>query len=339
MSIVVTGGAGFIGSNFIERFLETRNELVINLDSLTYASDLNNIINVQKLSCHELVVGNISDEGLIDEIYKRHMPRAVIHFAAESHVDRSIDGPQVFIDTNVVGTFKLLNATRRYFDGLSVEAKKQFRFVHISTDEVFGSLGESEPPFKETNQYLPNSPYSASKAASDHFVRSYFKTYGLPVITTNCSNNYGPRQHSEKLIPRTISNALKLETIPIYGDGLQIRDWIYVRDHCDAILTVLDRGTVGETYAVGGDNEIANIDLVRMICDHLDSVFPNNRVDSYNCLLRNVNDRAGHDRRYAIDNSKINRELGWHPIESFESGLQKTVEWYLQKYKATQSNK
>ncbi len=327
--ILVTGGAGFIGSNFVIEWLKTLAEPVLNLDKLTYAGNLENLAEVEANPLHTFIHGDIGDTALVAKFLKQHKPRAIINFAAESHVDRSISGPHDFIQTNIVGTFNLLETTRAYWSNLPEADKRNFRFLHISTDEVYGSLGPTDPAFKETNPYLPNSPYSASKAASDHLVRAYYHTYGLPVLTTNCSNNYGPYHFPEKLIPLMIVNALANKPLPVYGDGQQIRDWLYVSDHCSAIRRVLEAGRPGETYNVGGCNEKANIDIVHNICGLLDEIQP--RVDgkSYAEQITHVEDRPGHDRRYAIDAGKIERELGWKPAETFETGIGKTVQWYL----------
>lgn len=327
--ILVTGGAGFIGSNFVIEWLKALSEPVLNLDKLTYAGNLENLAEIQANPLHTFVHGDIGDTALVAGLLKQHSPRAIINFAAESHVDRSIAGPQDFIQTNIVGTFNLLESTRAHWSNLPESDKQSFRFLHISTDEVYGSLGPTDPAFKESNPYQPNSPYSASKAASDHLVRAYHHTYGLPVITTNCSNNYGPYHFPEKLIPLVIANALAGKSLPIYGDGLQIRDWLYVKDHCSAIRRALEAGKLGETYNVGGWNEKANIDIVRNICGLLDELEPRKDGKNYAEQITYVKDRPGHDRRYAIDASKIERELGWKPAETFETGIRKTVAWYL----------
>ena len=326
--VVVTGGAGFIGSNFVLDWLTQSDEPVVNLDALTYAGNLENLASLQGDARHTFVKGDIGDFDLVASLLAEHRPRAVVNFAAESHVDRSIHGPEDFIQTNIVGTLRLLEAVRAYWNGLEGELKANFRFLHVSTDEVYGSLGKDDPAFTETNRYEPNSPYSASKAASDHLVRAYHHTYGLPVLTTNCSNNYGPYHFPEKLIPLVIHNALAGKPLPIYGDGQQIRDWLYVKDHCSAIRRVLGAGRVGEVYNVGGWNERPNIEIVRSICALLDEMRPD-PVGSYARLITHVTDRPGHDRRYAIDARKIERELGWRPAETFESGIRKTVRWYL----------
>jgi dTDP-glucose 4,6-dehydratase len=327
--ILVTGGAGFIGSNFVLDWLAHGDEPVLNLDALTYAGNMENLAALDGDARHVFVHGDIRDRALIDRLLAEHRPRALLHFAAESHVDRSIHGPAAFVRTNVEGTFTLLEAARAYWNGLPDGEKAAFRFHHVSTDEVYGSLTPDEPAFTETHLYQPNSPYSASKAASDHLVRAWFHTYGLPVLTTNCSNNYGPFHFPEKLIPLMIVNALTAKPLPIYGDGLNVRDWLYVKDHCSAIRTVLARGRPGETYNIGGWNERTNRQIVDAICALLDELRPD-PAGSYRRLITFVTDRPGHDRRYAIDARKIERELGWRPAESFESGIRKTVQWYLQ---------
>ena len=329
MTILVTGGAGFIGSNFVLDWLATQDEAVLNLDALTYAGNLQNLAALQGDTRHTFVHGDIGDRALLDRLYAEHRPRAVLHFAAESHVDRSIHGPGAFMKTNVDGTFTLLEATRAHWSLLDDVSKAAFRFHHVSTDEVYGSLAPDAPAFTETHAYQPNSPYSASKAASDHLVRAWFHTYGLPVVTTNCSNNYGPFHFPEKLIPLMIVNALAGKPLPIYGDGLQVRDWLYVSDHCSAIRTVLAGGRVGETYNIGGWNEKTNHEIVHTICALLDELMPS-AEGRYTRLITHVKDRPGHDRRYAIDARKIERELGWRPAETFETGIRKTVQWYLQ---------
>jgi len=326
---LVTGGAGFIGSNFILRLRRLGRARIINLDLLTYAGNLMNLEPIRFDPDYIFVQGDIGDRSLVREILGRYRPQAIINFAAESHVDRSIDGPEDFIKTNVLGTFHLLDETRRYWSALSSTEKREFRFLHVSTDEVYGSLGPEDPGFKEDTPYAPNSPYSASKAASDHLVRAYHHTYGLPVLTTNCSNNYGPRQFPEKLIPLMILNAIEGRKLPIYGDGLNIRDWLYVEDHCEALEIVLERGQVGQTYNIGGRCEKTNLDLVRTICRLLDEMLPKSPYKPHESLITFVKDRPGHDRRYAIDCSKIERELGWSPRESLETGLRKTIRWYL----------
>jgi dTDP-glucose 4,6-dehydratase len=329
MAVIVTGGAGFIGANFVLDWFNQSDEVIINLDKLTYAGNLESLSSLRSNPCHIFVKGDIADCELVDGLLREHTPRAVINFAAESHVDRSIHGPGDFIQTNVVGTFNLLESVRGYWNNLSDDAKTAFRFLHVSTDEVYGSLTPSAPPFSEANPYEPNSPYSASKAASDHLVRAWHHTYQLPVLTTNCSNNYGPYHFPEKLIPLVIMNALRGKPLPIYGDGQQIRDWLFVKDHCSAVRRVLEAGTVGETYNVGGWNEKPNIDVVHTICALLDSLKPRSDRASYASQITFVTDRPGHDRRYAIDASKIERVLGWRPAETFESGIQKTIQWYL----------
>ncbi|MGR8941398.1 MAG: dTDP-glucose 4,6-dehydratase [Gammaproteobacteria bacterium] len=329
MSILITGGAGFIGSNFVLDWFRHHDETVINLDKLTYAGNLENLQSLADDDRHHFVRGDIGDKDLITCLLAKHQPRAVINFAAESHVDRSIHGPEDFIQTNIVGTFHLLEATRNYWNGLTEVKKIGFRFLHVSTDEVYGSLSKDDPAFSESHRYEPNSPYSASKAASDHLVRAYHHTYGLPVLTTNCSNNYGPYHFPEKLIPLVIHNALAGKPLPIYGDGQQIRDWLYVKDHCSAIRRVLAVGKTGETYNIGGWNEKANLDVVHGLCDILDELRPRPDGRSYRNQITFVKDRPGHDRRYAIDATKLERELGWKPIETFESGIRKTVQWYL----------
>ena len=328
MSILVTGGAGFIGSNFVLDWLNASDEPVVNLDALTYAGNLQNLATLQGDAHHVFVRGDICDRALLDRLLVEHQPRAIVHFAAESHVDRSIHGPGAFIKTNVDGTFTLLEAARTYWAGLADDARRAFRFQHVSTDEVYGSLSADAPAFSETHPYEPNSPYSASKAASDHLVRAWFHTYGLPVLTTNCSNNYGPLHFPEKLIPLMIVNALAGKPLPIYGDGLQVRDWLFVRDHCSAIRSVLERGRPGQVYNVGGGNEMTNRDIVQAVCALLDELQPD-PAGPYARLITHVKDRPGHDRRYAIDARKIEAELGWRPAETFQSGIRKTVQWYL----------
>ena len=327
--ILVTGGAGFIGSNFVLDWLAQCNEPLVNLDALTYAGNMENLASLRGDDRHIFIKGDIGDLNLVASLLARYAPRAIINFAAESHVDRSIHGPEAFIQTNIVGTFHLLEAARAYWEGLAPADRQNFRFLHVSTDEVYGSLTSAEPAFTETSRYQPNSPYSASKAASDHLVRAYHHTYRLPVLTTNCSNNYGPYHFPEKLIPLMIVNALAGKELPVYGDGRQIRDWLYVKDHCSAIRRVLEAGAVGETYNVGGWNEKANIDIVNAICDLLDEMRPRSDGKSYREQITFVADRPGHDRRYAIDARKIERELGWKPAETFETGIRKTVQWYL----------
>ena len=329
MTIVVTGAAGFIGSNFVLNWLTHSKEKVIALDKLTYAGNLENLKSVEANANYEFAQGDIGDSRLIAKLLQQHQPRAIINFAAESHVDRSIHGPDDFMETNILGTYRLLEEARSFFNTLSEVGQKQFRFLHVSTDEVYGTLSSTEPAFKETKQYEPNSPYSASKAASDHLVRAWHHTYGLPVLTTNCSNNYGPYHFPEKLIPLCILKALQGEDLPIYGDGQQIRDWLYVVDHCKGIETVLDKGKIGETYNIGGWNEKANLEVVHTLCDLLDELKPPEDGKSYREQITFVKDRPGHDRRYAIDATKISKELGWKPEETFETGIRKTVQWYL----------
>ncbi|MET0349393.1 MAG: dTDP-glucose 4,6-dehydratase [Rhizobacter sp.] len=326
--IFVTGGAGFIGANFVLDWLANSDEPVVNLDALTYAGNLESLASLQGDPRHVFVQGDITDRALLDRLLAEHRPRAIVHFAAESHVDRSIHGPGDFIRTNVNGTFTLLEAARAHWLSLDADAKAAFRFHHVSTDEVYGSLSPTAPAFTETHPYEPNSPYSASKAASDHLVRAWFHTYGFPVVTTNCSNNYGPYHFPEKLIPLMIVNALAGKPLPVYGDGQQVRDWLYVKDHCSAIREVLARGTLGETYNVGGWNEKPNLEIVRTVCALLDELKPD-PAGSYARLITFVTDRPGHDRRYAIDARKLERELGWKPAETFETGIRKTVQWYL----------
>ncbi len=329
MTILVTGGAGFIGSNFVLDWLAGSDEAVVNLDALTYAGNVHNLDSLRDNPHHIFVHGDIGDAALVGRLLAEHQPRAVLHFAAESHVDRSIHGPGAFVQTNIVGTFQLLEAIRAYWGALEPEGKAAFRLLHVSTDEVFGSLAKDAPAFTETHPYEPNSPYSASKAASDHLVRAYHHTYGLPVVTTNCSNNYGPLHFPEKLIPLMIVNAQAGKPLPVYGDGQQIRDWLYVKDHCAAIRCVLAQGRLGETYNVGGWNEMPNLDIVHTVCDLLDELKPRADGSSYRTQIAFVTDRPGHDRRYAIDANKIHRELGWRPAETFASGIRKTVQWYL----------
>ncbi|VXB57880.1 dTDP-glucose 4,6-dehydratase [Pseudomonas sp. 8O] len=329
MTILVTGGAGFIGSNFVLDWLAQSDEPVINLDKLTYAGNLENLASLEGDARHLFVQGDIGDSALVTRLLAEHQPRAILNFAAESHVDRSIHGPEDFIETNIVGTFRLLEAVRAYWKALEPQAQQAFRFLHVSTDEVYGSLGKDEPAFTEKHQYEPNSPYSASKAASDHLVRAYHHTYGLPVLTTNCSNNYGPYHFPEKLIPLMIVNALAGKPLPVYGDGQQIRDWLYVKDHCSAIRRVLEAGVLGETYNVGGWNEKPNLEIVRTVCALLDELRPRADGQPYQQQIAYVTDRPGHDRRYAIDATKLATELGWKPAETFETGIRKTVQWYL----------
>ncbi|MFN3734629.1 dTDP-glucose 4,6-dehydratase [Comamonas testosteroni] len=327
--IFVTGGAGFIGANFVLDWLAHVNEPVVNIDKLTYAGNLENLASLKGDARHVFVQADIGDSAKLAQLLAQHQPRAVVNFAAESHVDRSIHGPEDFIQTNVVGTFRLLEAVRGYWNGLEGEAKLRFRFLHVSTDEVYGALAPTDPAFTEEHNYEPSSPYSASKAASDHLVRAWHHTYGLPVLTTNCSNNYGPLHFPEKLIPLVIVNALAGKPLPIYGDGMQVRDWLYVRDHCSAIRRVLEAGQLGETYNVGGWNEKANIDIVKTVCSLLDELRPRADGKTYAEQITYVTDRPGHDRRYAIDARKLERELGWKPAETFETGIRKTVQWYL----------
>jgi len=327
--ILVTGGAGFIGANFVLDWVASTEEPVVNLDALTYAGNLESLASLKGNPRHVFVQGDITDRALLDRLLAEHRPRAIVHFAAESHVDRSIHGPGDFIRTNVNGTFTLLEAARAHWLSLDADAKAAFRFHHVSTDEVYGSLSPTAPAFTETHPYEPNSPYSASKAASDHLVRAWFHTYGMPVVTTNCSNNYGPYHFPEKLIPLMIVNALAGKPLPVYGDGQQVRDWLYVKDHCSAIREVLARGTPGETYNVGGWNEKPNLEIVHTVCALLDELRPD-PAGSYERLITFVTDRPGHDRRYAIDARKLERELGWKPAETFETGIRKTVQWYLE---------
>jgi dTDP-glucose 4,6-dehydratase len=328
LTLIVTGGAGFIGSNFVLDWLAQGDEPIVNLDALTYAGNLHNLDSLRGNAKHVFVQGDICERALMDKLFAEHQPRAVVHFAAESHVDRSIHGPGEFMRTNVQGTFTLLEAARAFWAAQQGDAKNAFRFLHVSTDEVYGSLSPTAPAFTETHAYEPNSPYSASKAASDHLVRAWHHTYGLPVLTTNCSNNYGPYHFPEKLIPLMIVNALAGKPLPVYGDGMQVRDWLYVRDHCSAIRAVLDKGRLGETYNIGGWNEKPNIEIVKTICALLDELRPD-AAGSYSRHIAYVKDRPGHDRRYAIDARKIERELGWRPAETFDSGIRKTVQWYL----------
>ncbi len=329
-TILVTGGAGFIGSNFVLAQLKATSNKIINLDKLTYAGNLGNLSGTENDPRHVFVQGDIADYDLMETLLSEHKPDAVVNFAAESHVDRSIHGPEDFIQTNVVGTFRLLEAVRNHWSNLDSDKKAEFRFLHVSTDEVYGSLSESDPAFKETNAYAPNSPYSASKASSDHLVRAYHHTYGLPVLTTNCSNNYGPYQFPEKLIPLLIMNALQGKALPIYGDGKNIRDWLYVGDHCTAIHEVLNKGQVGEVYNIGGNYEKTNLEIVHTVCEILDELVPDSAYRPHKKLITFVKDRPGHDRRYAIDPEKIRDEIGWEPAETFDSGIRKTVAWYLE---------
>jgi dTDP-glucose 4,6-dehydratase len=327
--ILVTGGAGFIGSNFVLDWLAGCDEPVVNLDKLTYAGNLANLESLAGDPRHSFVRGDIADRELVEKLLTEHRIRAIVHFAAESHVDRSIHGPEDFVATNIVGTFRLLEAARAYWSSLSGNDRDAFRFLHVSTDEVFGTLAPTDPPFSEASAYQPNSPYAASKASSDHLVRGHCHTYGLPVVTTNCSNNYGPWQFPEKLIPLCIHRAVTGQPLPIYGDGKQVRDWLYVGDHCSAIRRVLEAGRVGEVYCVGGSSEMANIDVVNLLCSILDEEKPRTDGKPYASQITYVTDRPGHDRRYAINHSKITSELGWKPSESFATGLRKTVRWYL----------
>jgi dTDP-glucose 4,6-dehydratase len=327
--IVVTGGAGFIGSNFVLDWLSTVGTPVVNLDKLTYAGNLQNLASVEKNPNYHFEHGDICDEAFVGGLLDRYQPRAILHFAAESHVDRSLTGPGAFVQTNVEGTFRLLEATRAYLGKMSEDERKRFRFLHVSTDEVYGTLRPQDPAFEETTPYAPNSPYAASKAASDHLVRAWVHSYGLPALTTNCSNNYGPYQFPEKLLPLMITNAIAGKKLPVYGDGRQVRDWLYVGDHCSAIRRVLERGEVGETYNIGGKNEQANLDTVELLCSLLDEMRPDSPHVPHRNLITFVPDRPGHDRRYAINASKIEQKLGWRPSETFASGLRRTVEWYL----------
>jgi dTDP-glucose 4,6-dehydratase len=329
MTLLVTGGAGFIGANFVLDWLAASDEPIINLDKLTYAGNPETLASLQGDARHQLVQGDIGDAALVSRLLAEHKPRAVVNFAAESHVDRSIHGPGDFIDTNIVGTFRLLESVRGYWGALPAADKTAFRFLHVSTDEVYGSLAKDDPAFSETHRYEPNSPYSASKAASDHLVRAWHHTYGLPVLTTNCSNNYGPYHFPEKLIPLMIVNALAGKPLPVYGDGMQVRDWLYVKDHCSAIRRVLEAGRLGEVYNVGGWNEKPNIEIVKTVCALLDELRPRTDGKPYAEQISYVTDRPGHDRRYAIDARKLEAELGWKPAETFETGIRKTVQWYL----------
>ncbi len=328
-SVLVTGGAGFIGANFIHQWIQSVQAAIVNLDKLTYAGNLENLASLTGQPRYVFVRGDIGDRELVSGLLQQHRPQAIVNFAAETHVDRSIHGPEDFIQTNVVATFRLLDEARGYWQALPAEDKARFRLLHVSTDEVYGSLESHDAPFSETTPYAPNSPYAASKAASDHLVRAYFHTYGLPTLTTNCSNNYGPYQFPEKLIPLVILNAIAGKPLPIYGDGSNVRDWLYVGDHCKAVCRVLERGRPGETYNIGGRNERCNLEVVRTICALLDELHPDSPVIPHAKLITFVKDRPGHDHRYAIDASKIERELGWNPIETFESGIRKTVQWYL----------
>lgn len=329
-TILVTGGAGFIGSNFVLQWMAHETSTIINLDKLTYAGNPLNLAAIASDRRYKFLQGDICDRELVAELLITHRPRAIVHFAAESHVDRSIHGPDDFVRTNVNGTFSLLEEARAYWSGLDGEAKTAFRFLHVSTDEVYGSLGPTDPAFSEEMRYAPNSPYSASKAAADHLVRAYFHTYGLPTLTTNCSNNYGPFQFPEKLIPLVILHAVGGKPIPVYGDGQNVRDWLFVADHCEAIRAVLATGRVGETYNIGGQNELKNLDVVNTICSVLDELQPQDSAIPRNKLITYVTDRPGHDRRYAMNISKIESELGWRPKETFETGIRKTIQWYLE---------
>lgn len=329
MTVILTGSAGFIGSNFVLNWLKYNNAKIIALDKLTYAGNLENLKSVASNPNYEFVRGDIGDSNLVAELLRKNQPRAIINFAAESHVDRSIQGPDDFIQTNIVGTYRLLEEVRSFFKTLNNKDQQQFRFLHVSTDEVYGALRPTDPAFKETNPYEPNSPYSASKAASDHLVRAWHHTYGLPVLTTNCSNNYGPFHFPEKLIPLCILKALKGQDLPIYGDGQQVRDWLYVVDHCKGIAKVLDKGVIGETYNIGGWNEKTNLEVVYTLCEILNELKPREDGKSYREQIAFVKDRPGHDRRYAVDATKISNELGWRPEETFETGIRKTVQWYL----------
>ena len=330
MSVLITGGAGFIGANFVLDWVANTDEKIVNLDKLTYAGNLESLASLNNHPQHVFVQGDIGDSSLLPKLLTEHQPRAVLNFAAESHVDRSIHGPGEFIETNIVGSFRLLESVRGYWQALSAEAQSKFRFLHVSTDEVYGSLTPQDPAFTEKHPYEPNSPYSASKAASDHLVRAWHHTYGLPVLTTNCSNNYGPLHFPEKLIPLMIVNALAGKPLPVYGDGMQVRDWLYVKDHCSAIRRVLEGGRLGETYNVGGWNEKPNIEIVNTVCALLDELRPRSDGQSYATQITYVKDRPGHDRRYAIDARKLEKELGWKPAETFETGIRKTVAWYLE---------
>ncbi len=331
MTILVTGGAGFIGSNFVHHWLDHTNEKIVNLDKLTYAGNLKNLNHVRRHNNYVFVRGDISDIDLVSRLFREHQPRAVVNFAAETHVDRSINEPKVFIQTNVTGTFHLLECAKIYWSSLSKSEQQAFRFLQVSTDEVYGSLSEGSAPFSENSRYEPNSPYSATKASSDHLIRAYHQTYGFPVLTTHCTNNYGPYQFPEKLIPLIICNAITHKVLPIYGDGLQIRDWLYVSDHCSAIRLILENGKIGETYNIGGLNQLTNKDVVLKLCDILDGLKPlqNRGRSSYRELIQFVEDRPGHDKRYGINPKKIEEELGWRPIETFDTGILKTVTWYL----------
>jgi dTDP-glucose 4,6-dehydratase len=327
--ILVTGGAGFIGSNFILDWLALVGSPLVNLDKLTYAGNLQNLASIEQHPAYHFEQGDICDAPLLDRLLNRYQPRAILHFAAESHVDRSLAGPEAFVRTNVDGTFRLLEAARSYLAKFAPEDRQKFRFLHVSTDEVYGTLRPQDPPFEETTAYAPNSPYAASKAGSDHLVRAYVHSYGLPAVTTNCSNNYGPFQFPEKLLPLMITNAIAGKPLPVYGDGRQVRDWLYVGDHCSALRAVLERGEIGETYNIGGRNEQANLDTVELLCGLLDELLPNAPHAPHRNLISFVTDRPGHDRRYAINAAKIERQLGWRPAETFATGLRRTVQWYL----------
>jgi len=330
LTVLVTGGAGFIGANFVLEWLRTSDENIVNADKLTYAGNLKSLAEVLEDPRHFFTRTDIGDSQEMQKLLELHQPTAIIHFAAESHVDRSIHGPDDFVNTNIVGTFRLLEEARKYYDNAPSDIRKKFRFINVSTDEVYGSLGPGDDPFCESSPYSPNSPYAASKAAADHLARSFFHTYGLPLITTNCSNNYGPYQFPEKLIPLMILNGIKGQPLPIYGDGLNVRDWLYVGDHCAAIRMILESGQPGETYNIGGDSEMANLQVVEELCALLDELAGGSRTNAHESLISYVEDRPGHDRRYAIDAHKIRQELGWEPRESFSSGLRKTVTWYLE---------
>lgn len=330
MSIIVTGGAGFIGSNFILDWFDNKSEEIINIDSLTYSGNIKNLEHIKSNKNLISIKGDICNQELIKKTFEDYKPRAVINFAAESHVDRSIGSPENFIKTNILGVYNLLEVSKEYWKNLSSDKKNHFKFYHISTDEVYGELQINDPSFKEENPYAPNSPYSASKASSDHLVRAWNQTYGLPTLISNCSNNFGPYQYPEKLIPLCILNSLQNKNIPIYGDGKQVRDWLYVKDHCSAIRAILDKGSSGETYNIGGSNEKTNLEVVYSICDILDHLKPNEKGNSYRELITYVKDRPGHDKRYAINSEKISQEIGWTPKENFESGISKTVHWYLE---------
>jgi len=330
MPVLVTGGAGFIGSNFILDWLATVGSPVVNLDKLTYAGNLQNLASVERNPAYSFEQGDICDRPLLDRLLRQYRPRAIVHFAAESHVDRSLVGPEVFIQTNIYGTFHLLEAARAYLLELPAQERERFRFLHVSTDEVYGTLAPDSPAFEETTPYAPNSPYAASKASSDHLVRSYVHSYGFPAVTSNCSNNYGPYQFPEKLLPLMIANAAAGKRLPVYGDGRQVRDWLYVGDHCSALRLVLERGKIGETYNIGGCNEQANLDTIHLLCGLLDELLPNSPHVPHRNLVTFVTDRPGHDRRYAINAAKLQRELGWKPAETFASGLRRTVQWYLE---------